>query len=117
VDVELRRRELDVVALAARAFGPAQARRLAALDPASAQREFRRAWVRQEAVLKCRGLGLGARQADDQGDDAAQPWIAELDWGADKAGAVAAMNRPTTLSCWGWPPAREGARETRRRGS
>jgi 4'-phosphopantetheinyl transferase len=109
VDVELPRRELDAVALAARAFGPAQARRLAALDPASAQREFRRAWVRHEAVLKCRGLGLGARQAGDQDDDAAQPWIAELDLGTDQAGAVAAMNRPTTLSCWGWPPAREGA--------
>jgi 4'-phosphopantetheinyl transferase len=109
VDVELPRRQLDAVALAARAFGPAQARRLAALDPASAQREFRRAWVRHEAVLKCLGLGLGARQAGDQGDDAAQPWIAELDLGTDRTGAVAAMNRPTTLSCWGWPPARAGA--------
>jgi 4'-phosphopantetheinyl transferase len=109
VDVELPRRELDAVALAARAFGPAQARRLAPLDPASAQLEFRRAWVRREAVLKCSGLGLGARQAGDRSDDAAQPWIAELDLGTDQAGAVAAMNRPTTLSCWSWPPAREGA--------
>jgi 4'-phosphopantetheinyl transferase len=104
VDVELPRRELDAVALAARAFGPEQARRLGELDPASAQREFCRAWVRHEAVLKCRGLGLGARQAGDQGDNAAQPWIAELDLGTDQAGAVAAMNRPTTLSCRRWPP-------------
>ena len=67
VDVEVPRRAIDEVALAARAFGPAEARRLEGLDPAVRAQEFLRAWVRHEAQLKCRGTGIGGAPAGASG--------------------------------------------------
>jgi 4'-phosphopantetheinyl transferase len=101
VDVEVARRPIDAVAIAARAFGPAEAARLRELDPETREREFLRAWVRHEAVLKCLGTGIaGAGTAQGAGGRA--PWIAELEMGARAAAAVAVPAAPTELRCWDW---------------
>lgn len=98
VDVETTRRPLHEVALARRAFGPAEARRLAELGPAERRREFLRAWVRHEAELKCLGAGTGG--AGDAGGRT--PWITELEVGRGAAGAVAALQAPHEVRCWDW---------------
>ena len=99
VDVEVARRPIDEIAIAARTFGPAEARRLGGLDPAIREREFRRAWVRHEAELKCRGTGIGGPEA---GLGGREPWTAELEVGPRAAAAVAAEHPPRELCCWDW---------------
>jgi len=99
VDVEVARRPLDEVAIAARLFGPAEARRLQGLDRAEREQEFLRAWVCKEAELKCRGSGFGADRAD-AGED--QAWIAELAVGPRAAAAVAAEQSPVALRYLEW---------------
>jgi 4'-phosphopantetheinyl transferase len=109
VDVEVARRPVDVVAIARRTLGAAQARRLAALRADEREREFRRSWVRREARLKCLGAGIGDAGADsgsgsdeDGGGRAAALWIAQLDVGPRAAAAVAARARVGELCCWRW---------------
>jgi 4'-phosphopantetheinyl transferase len=106
VDIELARRPIDVLALAARAFGAGAAGRLARLDAAAREREFLRLWVRHEAALKCLGSGLGGEDmsAADAGaaGTAAPPWVGELEIGARAAGAVALGSPPSELRCWEW---------------
>jgi 4'-phosphopantetheinyl transferase len=99
VDVEVARRALDEVAIAARTFGPAEAARLQGLDPAIRQREFQRAWVRHEAELKCLGVGLAGANAVSEGP---RPWIAQLEIGPSAEGAVAVACSAPELSCWEW---------------
>jgi 4'-phosphopantetheinyl transferase len=108
VDVEVaRRHRRRTPALVARAFGPEQAGRLAALPPSEREREFLRLWVRHEATLKLGGGGLG----DGCGQrGAAGAWIAELALGPAAAGALAAERPPSELRCWEWrPPQRASA--------
>jgi len=100
VDIEIARGARDEVALAARVFGEAHARRLAALAPAAREREFLRGWVKHEAALKCQGVGLGASDAQRAGER--DLWIAELDGGPRGAAAVAAEQPPRELHCWDW---------------
>jgi 4'-phosphopantetheinyl transferase len=102
VEVEVARRPIDEVAIAARAFGPAAALRLEGLDPAIREREFLRGWVRYEAALKCRGTGIGGGATRGSGGE---PWIAELDVGLcdvdlRAAAAVALERPPRELCCW-----------------
>jgi 4'-phosphopantetheinyl transferase len=97
VDVELARHSVDALALAARAFGPAEAERLERLDPDRREQEFRRAWVRHEAALKWLGTGIGAAQARGR-----SPWVAELEMGTRTAAAVALSAAPSELRCWEW---------------
>ena len=99
VDVEIARRPVNEVAVAERSFGPVEARRLADLDPAAREREFRRLWVRHEARLKCRGTGIGGTSAEAS---TGQLWIAELDVGDRAAAAVAADAPPRELCTWDW---------------
>lgn len=99
VDVEVARRPIDELAIAARALGAAQARRLRALDPAARRREFLRAWARDEAELKCLGLGVGGAPADAGGRGL---WVAELELGPGAAAAVAAERPARELRCWEW---------------
>ncbi len=99
VDVEVARRPIDEVAIAAHAFGPAEARRLEGMDPAVRQREFLRAWVRLEAELKCMGVGIGGA---DGGTDGRRPWIAQLELSPSAAAAVAAECPARELCCWDW---------------
>jgi 4'-phosphopantetheinyl transferase len=96
VDVEVARRPIDVVAVASRAFGTAEAQRLRRLDPALREQEFLRTWTRHEAVLKCAGSGIGTAG----GTSARERWTVELDVGPRAAGAVAAERRPPELHCF-----------------
>jgi 4'-phosphopantetheinyl transferase len=102
VDVELARRQVDAVAIAARVLGAETAARLEALDPPAREREFLRAWVRWEAVLKCRGTGIGG--ADDR-PAGPEPWVRELDVGETGAAALAVEGGGCELRCWAWPVA------------
>jgi 4'-phosphopantetheinyl transferase len=115
IDVELPRRTVDAVAIARRVLGAAEAARLAALDPPAREREFLRAWVRWEAVLKCRGTGIGGAHepAAAGGSPAAAapangvaPWIHDLDPGPPAAAALAVERGPCHVRRWRWPPAR-----------
>jgi 4'-phosphopantetheinyl transferase len=99
VDLELARRGGHAAALAARAFGQAEAGRLQALDPVTREREFLRAWVRHEAALKCRGKGLATVGARGSGQRAL---ITELDVGPGAAAALATSQAPLSVSCWAW---------------
>jgi 4'-phosphopantetheinyl transferase len=103
VDIEVARppeaRPRDHVALARRAFGAEQARRLAGLERAPREVEFLRLWTRSEAALKCVGAGMGARGGSTL-DRAG--WIAELDVGPRAAGAVACGHAPRSVSTWQW---------------
>ena len=96
VDVELPRRSIDEVAIAARAFDPADARHIGELEPSLREAEFLRLWTRHEAGLKLRGLGIGGRPSPRF----RAPWIAELEPGSRGAGAVARKERPRELRCW-----------------
>lgn len=102
VDVELPRRSVDHVAIARRILGDDEADRLAALDPDARERAFLRAWVRWEAVLKCRGTGIGGADAPPSGR---HPWVHELDVGAPAAAALAVDDGPCTVRCRQWPAA------------
>jgi 4'-phosphopantetheinyl transferase len=97
VDVEFARRPIDELALAARALGADEARRLESLDPATRRREFLKAWTRHEARLKCLGTGIGGRATHSF-----EPWLAELDMGPTGAGAVAVEHPARELRCWEW---------------
>ncbi len=99
VDVEVARRPLDELALAARALGPSETERLALLEPPLRAQEFLRAWVRHEAALKWSGTGIGGA---DTIAGASAPWIAELEVGPRAAAAVAAGREPRELRCWSW---------------
>jgi 4'-phosphopantetheinyl transferase len=109
VDVELaHRRQLDVVGVAARAFGVTERARLQRLKGQARELEFLRLWVRREARLKCRGAGLasgGLLEGPGEQPDL-QPWLAELDMGPGGAAAVAVQRPPRELQCWSWRPGR-----------
>jgi 4'-phosphopantetheinyl transferase len=102
VDVELPRRAVDHVAIARRVLGEAEAQWLAALDPVDREREFLRAWVRWEAVLKYRGTGIGGAEQPHTGAD---PWVAELPIAPPAAAALAVEGGPCVVRTWRWPPA------------
>jgi 4'-phosphopantetheinyl transferase len=99
IDIDVPRRPIDEVAIAARAFGSAEARRLEVLDPAIREREFLQGWVRHEAQLKCFGTGISGAAEAGHGRE---PWVAELQIGQRAAGAVAAGWAPEELRCWDW---------------
>ncbi len=107
VDVEVAAGKRNEVALTARVFGPEEAKRLEALDAATRTAEFLRTWVRHEAVLKCRGTGIGAgglvrRERDGPEPTASEPWIADLDVGSRAAAAVVLEREPHELRLWDW---------------
>jgi 4'-phosphopantetheinyl transferase len=102
VDVELPRRATDHVAIARRILGDEEAARLQALDPPEREREFLRAWVRWEALLKCRGTGIGGADKTPPGPD---PWVTELQLEPPAAAALATEQGPCTVRCWRWPAA------------
>jgi 4'-phosphopantetheinyl transferase len=101
VDVEVARRPMDAVGIAARMLGPEQAQRLQALDPEVRQREFLRAWVCYEAELKCLGVGIGASSHDATRSEL---WTSEIELVPPAAGAVAAEHPVGELRCWDWQP-------------
>ncbi len=60
--------------------------------------ELLRVWVANEAVVKCRGIGL----AKSSGTPFEELWTTELDVGLDATAAVAVEGRPCELRCYGW---------------
>jgi 4'-phosphopantetheinyl transferase len=100
VDVELARRPVDELAIAARMLGDGVAQRLQTLDPATRQREFLRAWSSHEAKLKCLGVGIGEAGAAPAGQ---KPWVVELELGPTAGAAVATERQARELRCWDWP--------------
>jgi 4'-phosphopantetheinyl transferase len=99
VDVEVARRTIDEVAIAKRMLGTAEAQRLEALDPPSRRREFLSAWARNEAELKCLGVGIAGADAQ-QGRE--RLWVATLELGPDAGAAVATEQQACELGCWDW---------------
>jgi 4'-phosphopantetheinyl transferase len=87
IDVELPRRRIDIAAVASRVFGSDVAFRLSRLDRPAREKEFLRAWVRYEAGLKCRGMGIGSVEVATTHRPLLS--IKELDVGID--GAIAAL--------------------------
>jgi 4'-phosphopantetheinyl transferase len=103
VDVEIARRSRDVLALAMRAFGAAQAERLEEIELPLREREFLRMWTRHEAALKCHGTGIGGMAVGVTPVVASpEPWIAELEIGQRAAAAVACETPPRALCAWEW---------------
>lgn len=103
IDVELPRRAVDHVTIARRILGDAEAERLQALDPQQREREFLRAWVRWEAVLKCRGTGIGGAEREPAGGE--DPWVQELGLDSPAAAALAVERAPAEVRRFRWPPA------------
>ena len=103
VDVELPRRAVDHVAIARRILGDAEAERLEALDAPEREREFLRAWVRWEAVLKCRGTGIGGAEREPAGGE--EPWVCELGLDPPAAAALAVERGPVAVRRFRWLPA------------
>ncbi len=99
VDVELARSSHNEVGVARRVLGSAEADRLQALDPRARAREFRRAWVRYEAELKCLGEGIGGSVPSGRPRGL---WTVELELGADAAAALASEHPASELRCWEW---------------
>jgi hypothetical protein len=95
VDIELVRGPIDAVALAERALGAAEARRVVRIDPAIRQQEFLRAWTRHEAKLKHLGIGIGGRAAS-----AREPLVLQLGIGQGAAAALAIGHTTRELRCW-----------------
>jgi 4'-phosphopantetheinyl transferase len=101
IDVEVAaRRRVDELAVAARVLGDEQARRLAVYDSQARAREFLRAWVAHEAVVKCLGLGLATPL---EGSPPADLWTAAVDVGLRAAAAVAVAGGPCELRFRDWP--------------
>jgi 4'-phosphopantetheinyl transferase len=99
VDVERARRPIDEVAIARSALGLDEAQRLQTLEPAIRQREFLRMWARHEAVLKCRGSGIGGATEDGAVE---RPWLVDLEVGPGAAGALAGAGSAREVRCSQW---------------
>jgi 4'-phosphopantetheinyl transferase len=102
VDVEVVRRPIDEVAIAARMLGKGEADRLQTLDPDSRRREFLRAWARHEAELKCLGVGVGGDDAQAEHAER-KPSVLDLELGSSAGAAVATEHDAHELRCWDWP--------------
>jgi 4'-phosphopantetheinyl transferase len=101
VDVEAARRPVDAVAIARRMLGEEVAERLAALDGEERERAFLQAWTRHEAVLKCRGTGIGGAAGGAVAPEDGL-WIVELDVGPRAAAALAVDGPACELRCFDW---------------
>jgi 4'-phosphopantetheinyl transferase len=107
VDVECTRdaggRQVDEIAIAARALGPIQARRLRELEPDEREYEFLRMWTAHEATLKCLGVGLAYGPSSGEGSPDRALWTETLELGPRAAAAVAAQGSgECELRCWEW---------------
>ena len=121
VDVERIRGDLDETALARLALGARAVELLEAAEPERRVAAFFRLWVRHEASIKCRGVGLGEGQP--AGDDGVVVDDVAIGDGYAAAVAVAVgVERagrwdPGLVSHWSWdapewagPPGGGGAR-------
>lgn len=65
VDVQCVRHRLAALQIAARFFHPKEYQWLKSLPPAAQQNQFYRLWAAKEALLKARGVGIGASGLKD----------------------------------------------------
>ncbi len=113
VDVERRRNDLDVAALAARFFSPPEARLIAEQPDAGKRRLFYTLWTRKEAYVKALGKGLsmpldgftaphedGGPVAPHAGD--AEWLFATLDVAPDYAAALVTSPPASALHLHDW---------------
>jgi 4'-phosphopantetheinyl transferase len=96
VDVEEIRSDLDVVAVARRALGEAEADELARAPQGLRTQTFFELWTREEARGKCRGTGL--IEPDDERRRGALA-VADFPVGDGYAAAVAATERLANIRC------------------
>jgi 4'-phosphopantetheinyl transferase len=92
IDIEVRSRRFDALALARQAFGEPYACTLAELPPDRREEAFLRRWVRHEATLKCLGAGLAA-----PAPDAKDVWLTDLDVSREAVAALAARRGPLSI--------------------
>jgi 4'-phosphopantetheinyl transferase len=116
VDVELIRTDFDVTGVARMAFAKAEWDALSAQPPSKRAFAFYDLWTRKEAILKCRGTGLG--QLDDAiagagpshptpavlGEETGKMTVAKISPAGEYAGAVAAEGELSSLTCTYWSP-------------
>jgi 4'-phosphopantetheinyl transferase len=85
VDVERIREGLHEGAIAQRVLGDEAGRLAMIASPEDRTRAFFRSWVRHEAVVKCRGVGLLDLAGEEPIDDL---WIEDIDLGEAHAAAL-----------------------------
>jgi 4'-phosphopantetheinyl transferase len=95
VDVEEVRPIDDLLAVAARALGPKQAKLLRLLPARERISAFFTAWTRREAIVKCWGTGLIEPGEPDPGP---RPTVVDLEVGAGYACAVAVEGAGAAIS-------------------
>ncbi len=102
VDVERIRPGLHETAIAQRIIGGDASETLEKTTPSSRTDAFFRMWVRHEAALKCRGVGLVAAIGSDVADGLA---VTDVEVGVGYAGALA-IDGPALLNstpiCFDW---------------
>jgi 4'-phosphopantetheinyl transferase len=113
VDVELAARrgksKRDEVAIARKMLGGTVASRLQGLADEERKREFLRAWVAHEALVKCLGVGLGGMAAYDSGRiDRPEVWVTSLDVGEAAFAALAVEGGPVAVEQCVWAPVPAG---------
>ncbi|HSS43145.1 MAG TPA: 4'-phosphopantetheinyl transferase superfamily protein [Solirubrobacterales bacterium] len=96
VDVERAKPARDLVALAARAFGPEEATAVRAATGDERTRLFYELWTRHEARLKCLGVGLAGASTEP----VAAVAVETLPVDAGYAAAVAMTGPAVPIRCW-----------------
>jgi 4'-phosphopantetheinyl transferase len=108
VDVELltrsAERSMDEVAIARRMLGETVAARLQALAGQERRREFLRAWVAHEALVKCLGVGLGGEPARADRRERPDVWVTSLEVGETALAALAVQGGPAAVEQRVWTP-------------
>lgn len=90
----------DFVAIAERALGKDAAERLRELEGQPRERLFLQLWTRNEAQLKCLGVGLvGGEESHRE-----RCWTLDLDLDEQAVGALATRRQPADVCCrrWDW---------------
>lgn len=116
VDVEVldaaRSAARDEVAIARRMLGAKVAEGLLSLEPDRRAREFLRAWVRHEALVKCLGYGLAEATRclipEEASGSGSTLWVTPLDVGQSACAALAAQGARGEVELNSWRPLPEG---------
>jgi 4'-phosphopantetheinyl transferase len=115
IDVEDLRREVDHLAIASAAFSQAENRDLLSCSPSQRIELFFRTWVKKEAYLKARGVGLSSDPSKleisvpDNGGFVVAPhgerdswWVSDVDVGRAHVAAFATRGTKPALRLFEW---------------